>query len=306
MTPFDALRCATSEAARFMGESDRWGTLAVGKRADLVLVRANPLADVAATRDIEAVFVNGYYLTRADLDSLLEQRAALVSRPPRIAATDLALSLHSDGNLVEQGSWRERIVGADFGQLSFRHHRLPDGGWLVEERHAGADPRRHPERRTSRLVLAPDLTISRGEYDVESFVGRETGELSWSETTGYRVQYRAVDGYTSETALPGPRLVPSERMALSFVPRLIASAGASAVVALDAQANTLSTAEMTLTAVPNETAEPAWELNVSRIGERVKQTYHLRPDGGLDHLEEMLPLLWPRELVPIEDQVPAG
>src|SRR5262249_22208998 len=72
MSPFAALRCATSEAARFLGESDRWGSVAAGKRADLVITRSNPLRDVGALGDIEAVCVNGYYLARADLDRLLE------------------------------------------------------------------------------------------------------------------------------------------------------------------------------------------------------------------------------------------
>ena len=46
--PFQALRCGTSEAARFMDEADEWGTLAEGKRADLLLLSANPLMDVSA------------------------------------------------------------------------------------------------------------------------------------------------------------------------------------------------------------------------------------------------------------------
>jgi imidazolonepropionase-like amidohydrolase len=70
--PFEALSCATREAARFLDQSGEWGTVAAGKRADLLLVRANPLEDVAALRDLEAVFVNGFYFPRAELDSLLD------------------------------------------------------------------------------------------------------------------------------------------------------------------------------------------------------------------------------------------
>jgi cytosine/adenosine deaminase-related metal-dependent hydrolase len=90
MGAYEALRCSTCEAARYMGEEDRWGTIAVGKRADLILTRANPLADVRATRDPEAVFVNGYFLTRSVLDGLLEQRATLVKGPAPIASTATA------------------------------------------------------------------------------------------------------------------------------------------------------------------------------------------------------------------------
>ena len=77
LRPFEALSCATREAARFLDQSGEWGTVAAGKRADLLIVRANPLEDVAALRDLEAVFVNGFYFPRDELDSLLDQQEQL-------------------------------------------------------------------------------------------------------------------------------------------------------------------------------------------------------------------------------------
>ncbi len=59
LTPFDALRSATSDAARFLGVEDEIGTIAVGKRADLVLLGANPLADVRALRNPVGVILRG-------------------------------------------------------------------------------------------------------------------------------------------------------------------------------------------------------------------------------------------------------
>jgi len=49
-----------------------------GKMADLVVVRANPLKDIKNTQAIEAVVLNGRYLSRKDLDQMLEgvERAA--------------------------------------------------------------------------------------------------------------------------------------------------------------------------------------------------------------------------------------
>ena len=43
----------------------------MGKRADLVLLDANPLDDIRNTQKIEAVIVNGGLLERAELDALL-------------------------------------------------------------------------------------------------------------------------------------------------------------------------------------------------------------------------------------------
>jgi imidazolonepropionase-like amidohydrolase len=78
LTPYEALRCATSEAARFLGRSAESGTLAPGRRADLVLTCGDPLQDPGALRRPEAVLVNGYRLSRADLDGLLAERARWV------------------------------------------------------------------------------------------------------------------------------------------------------------------------------------------------------------------------------------
>jgi imidazolonepropionase-like amidohydrolase len=59
VTPFDALRGATTTAAEYFGQSSVIGTVTVGKVADLVLLRANPLDDISATKNIAAVIIKG-------------------------------------------------------------------------------------------------------------------------------------------------------------------------------------------------------------------------------------------------------
>lgn len=304
MSPYEALRCATSEAARFMKEENIWGTLAAGKRADMVLLRANPLEDVRATRQVEAVFVNGYYLNRGVLDDLLEQRAALVKGAPPVASTALPPSDRS-GTVVEEGTWVERICGADFGRVSYRHTRLPDGGWLVEERHAGANPRRHPVRRSSRLKLDKDLAVRSGEYEIDTFVGKETGKIEWSEAEGYKLQYVAVDGFKSEHKLPGAPMAPSEEMSLSFVPRLAVERAEATIKTLDAEGPHLGAAEISLARSGDGGSSAAqeethWKADVGRLGQRGSQSYRLTPEGRLRGMTETTVLLWPRELVPAE------
>jgi len=79
LPPFEALRCATSEAARFLAQEDEWGTVTVGKQANLLLLNMNPLDDIRAVSEGEAVFVNGFFLSRTDLDALLAYQERVAS-----------------------------------------------------------------------------------------------------------------------------------------------------------------------------------------------------------------------------------
>jgi imidazolonepropionase-like amidohydrolase len=79
--PADILRSATLVPARFMGLGDRLGSLAEGKTASMVLLRANPLEDIGNARNIEAVFLRGRYFDRAALDRMLEEARERVQGP---------------------------------------------------------------------------------------------------------------------------------------------------------------------------------------------------------------------------------
>ena len=72
-TPADALRAATSDAAEFLGLQNSLGTVETGKRADLVLLDANPLEDIRNTQKISGVSLQGRYFNRQALDGLLQQ-----------------------------------------------------------------------------------------------------------------------------------------------------------------------------------------------------------------------------------------
>lgn len=71
LSPADALRSATIDAARFSGMEREFGSIETGKVADMVLLDADPLADIRGTGRIAGLFFNGQYLDRAALDELL-------------------------------------------------------------------------------------------------------------------------------------------------------------------------------------------------------------------------------------------
>ena len=77
LAPADALRAATVNPAKWRGELANEGTVEKGKRADLLLLRSNPLTAIGATREIESVVTGGKLHSRRQLDAMLnvvEQR----------------------------------------------------------------------------------------------------------------------------------------------------------------------------------------------------------------------------------------
>ena len=74
----DVLRTATSTPAEYLGRSGELGTVSAGAVADLLLLNANPLEDIANTRAIEAVILGGQVQDRSALDELLRGVEAAV------------------------------------------------------------------------------------------------------------------------------------------------------------------------------------------------------------------------------------
>ena len=71
LTPYQALRCATRSAAECMTATDEFGSIAVGLRADLLLLEADPLADVANARKRAGLIVRGRWFPEGELQALL-------------------------------------------------------------------------------------------------------------------------------------------------------------------------------------------------------------------------------------------
>jgi imidazolonepropionase-like amidohydrolase len=86
LTPLQALQTATLNPAKFMGRLADMGTVEKGKLADLVLLDANPLDDIANTRRIRAVVLAGRYYDRADLDRMLKGVEMAAAEPEAAAA----------------------------------------------------------------------------------------------------------------------------------------------------------------------------------------------------------------------------
>jgi imidazolonepropionase-like amidohydrolase len=80
LTPQQALMTATVNPGRFLMRKDLDGRVSYGRRADLVLLDANPLEDIRATRRINAVIANGRLFDRDALDKLLREAESKAAR----------------------------------------------------------------------------------------------------------------------------------------------------------------------------------------------------------------------------------
>jgi len=75
LSNFAALEAATRNPAMFFGTINKTGTIEKGKRADLVLLDANPLEDIANTQKRAGVMLKGKYFSQAEMNEWLDQIA---------------------------------------------------------------------------------------------------------------------------------------------------------------------------------------------------------------------------------------
>ena len=75
LTPYQALATGTRNIAVYFGTLDRSGTIEKGKQADLVLLEANPLQDIANTSKIAGVMIGGRWLAKSEIERRLNDRS---------------------------------------------------------------------------------------------------------------------------------------------------------------------------------------------------------------------------------------
>jgi imidazolonepropionase-like amidohydrolase len=75
LTPYQVIRMGTVNPAEFLNRQEEMGTVALGKRADLILLQENPLADVANLSKRLGVMVGGRWFSEARLRERLEEIA---------------------------------------------------------------------------------------------------------------------------------------------------------------------------------------------------------------------------------------
>jgi imidazolonepropionase-like amidohydrolase len=73
LTPYEAIRMGTMNAAESLGKQEEFGTIAVGKRADLILVNENPLENVGHLKNFNGVMVRGNYFSEMQIREMMQK-----------------------------------------------------------------------------------------------------------------------------------------------------------------------------------------------------------------------------------------
>lgn len=135
LSALDALRAATIHAAEALEQESEVGTIEAGKRADLVLLAADPLASVANLRPPAGVMVRGVWLDREALDAILVRLEELY----RKSGADATLETPS-GAQIE--SLIARMEGLNRDGWVFKDHQLQELAGLLRNRQREEEARR--------------------------------------------------------------------------------------------------------------------------------------------------------------------
>jgi hypothetical protein len=76
LTPYEALKTATANPAEFLKAGAEFGTIAEGRRADLILVDQNPLDDVSFSSRRAGVMIRGQWLPQSEIQRRLDEIAS--------------------------------------------------------------------------------------------------------------------------------------------------------------------------------------------------------------------------------------
>ena len=88
LSNYAALEAATRNPSMFLGTIEKVGTIEKGKRADLILLNANPLDDISATQNRAGVMLKGNWHTQQELNGWLDQAAETISTSFKEHKTD--------------------------------------------------------------------------------------------------------------------------------------------------------------------------------------------------------------------------
>ena len=195
LSPYEALSAATRRAAEFLGKND-FGTIAVGKRADLVLVGGNPLVDVREAARIAGVVVRGRWFGQPELTALLATVAdfARGNQDPFAKAPPLVVEGPTEFSGTFRITWKDVAFGAERVVVA----RSATGERVIHAQ--GFDPH-SGQRSTMHLWPGNDERGQRLSVESDGAMGRGHAELT-RDATGIHVRAVLLPGVGASLDAP--------------------------------------------------------------------------------------------------------
>ncbi|MCP4569906.1 MAG: amidohydrolase family protein [FCB group bacterium] len=117
MSPYEAIKTGTYNAAECLGDLDEFGTITEGKRADFMLLGGNPLEDIGNLTKRVGVMVRGQWFSEEDLQSRLEEIVSSYTPPQN--RFEGVTRIESKGQLVLSTQYELRYNDIPFGEELF-------------------------------------------------------------------------------------------------------------------------------------------------------------------------------------------
>jgi hypothetical protein len=210
VTPYQALRAATVDAAELLGHGRELGVVAEGARADLLLLDADPLIDIGNVARIAGVMVRGHWLDRRALDERLQALKSSYAPPANRFAGMPALVAPGAATVEWQGRWTVGIAGHPFGEERALIARRDDGSRVIVAQAVNDEP--DPLRYQATLEVGDGngrvLTIDRddGEGRGQVTLSRAGAQLQVRGSTPYQPALDETRPLAPATLLVGPTL----------------------------------------------------------------------------------------------------
>jgi hypothetical protein len=283
LSNFDALVTATRAPAEFLGTPDEFGTVQVGRRADLILARGNPLDDLGALASPVGVVLRGDYHSRAELDAALEEVAASYATPSDWFA---GLELNTTSvNADNVNDYRIRFNDAEVGAVRTATGMIGDTTAVVAQSVFSVGDRvvndcamRYRTDGTFDDARCT-LTDGRGQYSFELAVANGNVVLTGTDPAGDDVATEIPAGGSPLVVLgtmaPGLRAI-----ATRFASLTVGESATATVIALDTQSAPfrLVTEQWTIERAPDNDGRLV--LNASATGALGNYNVEIESAGG--------------------------
>jgi len=223
LTPYEAIKAGTRDAAEFLKALSDFGTVEVGKKADLILVKGNPLDNIENVSKRVGIMVHGQWFTEDQLESILEKLvdSYKVDQERLARAFDPALRDTAGGD-----AWRYMITSTntELGEERVLVRKSADGYLVESQQVLNAPPRMDSFKMQHAFdetwisqTLAFQSSTSEGNSNIRARRERETAVISgtWPDGENLHLEKKCPADYLLGTTLFGGYL-PIGKLATSL------------------------------------------------------------------------------------------